>query len=97
MTSLALRYRDQKGRCFYCRCMMSFTQSCTHPEGRRITREHLIPRSQGGKGGANVVAACTRCNQARGNKPWLSFYCSPAITRLRYQAKHDRETVQEVA
>lgn len=92
MSGLALRYRDQKGRCLYCRRIMSFSQKCTHPEGRRITREHLIPRSKGGKGGANVVAACYRCNAARGDKPWLSFYCSPAVTHFRFEGR--RETIE---
>lgn len=97
MTGVALRFRDQKGRCFYCRRAMSFSQECTHPEGRRVTREHLIPRSKGGKGGANVVAACYRCNSQRGDKPWLSFYCSPAISRLRLEALHGAEQLQDVA
>lgn len=87
MPGLALRFRDQRGRCFYCRRLMSFTQAIDHPEGRRITREHLIPRSQGGKGGANIVAACHRCNMDRRDTSWLSFYCSPRISAIRCAAK----------
>ncbi|ALN79443.1 hypothetical protein LA76x_1285 [Lysobacter antibioticus] len=31
----------------------------------QATAEHLIARQDGGKHGANVVAACYHCNQAR--------------------------------
>lgn len=83
------RFRDQRGRCFYCRRHMSFTQSLRHKDGRRITREHLIPRCKGGKAGANVVAACLRCNGARGSSSWLDYYCSPAVTHARLMAASD--------
>jgi hypothetical protein len=73
MGDIALRFRDQKGRCFYCRRPMSLTQPFKPWEGPRATREHLVPRSQGGRGGANVVAACVRCNNRRGDQPWLPF------------------------
>jgi len=87
MIRVAVRFRDQRGRCFYCRRPMSLTQALAHPEGRRVTREHLIPRSMGGKGGGNVVLACVRCNGARGTTSWLAFYCSAAVSRERARAK----------
>lgn len=68
------RYERQRGRCFYCKRIMSLTQDIRHPEGLRATREHLNPRSLGGGGGGNIVAACLRCNQARGRRPWLQFW-----------------------
>ncbi|WP_374990953.1 HNH endonuclease [Hyphomicrobium sp. LHD-15] len=44
------------------------------PATTNVTREHLTPKSQGGKqGGANLVAACSRCNNARGTQPWWEF------------------------
>lgn len=87
MTGLVLRYRDQRGRCFYCRRTMSFTQRINHPDGLRITREHLIPKSKGGRGGANIVAARYRCNTDRRDTSWLSFYCSPRVSRMRALAR----------
>ena len=36
---------------------------------RQLTRDHIVPRSKGGKNTwSNVVAACKRCNHAKGNK-----------------------------
>lgn len=32
------------------------------------TREHLTPRSRGGRGQANVVRACLACNTQKGNR-----------------------------
>ena len=29
------------------------------------TRDHVIPRSRGGRGGANVVSACKSCNRSK--------------------------------
>lgn len=34
---------------------------------RMCTSEHLIKREHGGKGGANIVAACAICNHKRGD------------------------------
>lgn len=39
-----------------------------------MTREHIIPKSQGGGGlRLNTVGACTRCNHERGHKPLLHY------------------------
>ncbi len=35
-------------------------------EGARATREHLVRKVDGGKGGANLVMACHACNVRRG-------------------------------
>lgn len=61
------------GRCFYCDKGMSLPGSGM-PANTQVTREHLMPKSQGGReGGPNLVAACYRCNQARGTQPWWEF------------------------
>lgn len=61
------------GRCFYCDRGMSLPGS-GFPVRTNVTREHLTPKSHGGKqGGPNLVAACDRCNNARGTQPWWEF------------------------
>lgn len=70
------KFREQNGRCHYCREAM-----CNEPLAafakchgltrkqaklRRVTLEHVIARCDGGKSTrGNVVAACLRCNQSR--------------------------------
>ena len=59
LTNTSLFRRDQH-LCLY--CGKSF-------EERHLTRDHVIPLSKGGKDHwMNVVSACRRCNQFKGNK-----------------------------
>ena len=42
--------------------------------GKFMTMEHLIPKSQGGTlAEDNIVAACKACNKARGDKSIYEF------------------------
>lgn len=53
----------QHGRCYYCNREMTFKQD---PE-TMCTIDHVVPRAQGGVNHiSNYVAACIRCNNARG-------------------------------
>lgn len=64
-------FYKQKGLCFWCKSPMVLGSG----GDRQATREHLVPRSHGGKEFVkkagrhqrNIVAACQKCNQARGN------------------------------
>lgn len=61
----------RRTRCYWCNIRVSFTGGL---DDSRATREHLVPRSQGGGGGQNITVACARCNHARGcNKGWIPF------------------------
>lgn len=56
----------QAGRCFYCQLTMDFSLAQPHP--RAPTRDHLTPRSRGGKNTRdNVVLACYLCNHQKGD------------------------------
>jgi len=58
LTNPALFNRDN-GQCLYCGVVFEF---------RFLSRDHVHPRSRGGKDKwENVVAACKRCNQRKGN------------------------------
>lgn len=59
LTNTSLFRRDQH-LCLYCGKPF---------EERHLTRDHVIPLSKGGKDHwMNVVSACRRCNQFKGNK-----------------------------
>jgi hypothetical protein len=68
-------FHRQGGRCFYCDFPMWLTDrtgfaaahGLTLRQASRLqaTGEHLLAQRDGGRHGANVVAACHHCNQAR--------------------------------
>jgi len=58
LTNLALFSRDNY-QCMYCGLFFDYSQ---------LSRDHVHPRSRGGKGRwQNVIAACKRCNQRKGD------------------------------
>lgn len=62
-----------EGRCFYCDRTMTLPGS-GFPNETHVTREHLKPKSHGPPAyPGNLVAACNRCNNARGVMPWWVF------------------------
>ncbi len=55
-----LLFRRDRNICMYCGDQYS---------AERLTRDHILPRSRGGKEKwTNLVAACRRCNQRKGNR-----------------------------
>ena len=74
-------YLLQDGICFYCKQPMTL-----HPGSpsipTRVTVDHLVPLSQGGRRGyTNEVAACHGCNSKRGTRDWIAFYTEKAEER----------------
>lgn len=59
--------------CFWCGVEVDYEAVPDAPT--KATREHLIPASMGGGWGDNIVTACLRCNNARGNSlEWVLYY-----------------------
>jgi hypothetical protein len=56
-------------RCHYCKAKLYCAQCYPFPVPRAkpITRDHIIPKSKGGKGGANLTGSCFGCNQDKGD------------------------------
>lgn len=60
-----LRRTANKGRCAYCK--MPFNAANPHSPNYP-TKDHKVPKSRGGMSGAdNLVWACRRCNQEKGD------------------------------
>lgn len=73
------RFEQLRGRffgtCFYCDRPLLVPGEGPRKSPRMTTRDHLIPRSQGGnRNDDNIVAACYGCNQRRRDMPWLVFF-----------------------
>lgn len=63
-----------RGLCFYCRA----------PMGSKVTADHLIPKSKGGKSiKANIVAACWVCNKHKKNMSADEFFTSEKLKRIK--------------
>ena len=68
MTAPTLRqlFDQQDGRCWFCTDPMTYRARGHKPNG--ASKEHLLPKSLGGRGTkANLVAACRRCNALKAN------------------------------
>lgn len=72
-------HRRQGGLCFWCGRSIRghIREAKDHPEHSFSTVEHLIPRCRGGRNtNENIVSACRKCNNDRGNMPvamWLAL------------------------
>lgn len=56
-----------KGQCAYC--------GCTTRKGQRLTRDHVVPISHGGKTTQdNIVPACASCNSSKGAEDWRDWF-----------------------
>lgn len=47
---------------------------CHYCGGKATTRDHIVPRSKGGKNGnGNIVPACYQCNKRKGSMDYREF------------------------
>ncbi len=73
LTNQALFGRD-RNLCLYCASPFADAE---------LTRDHVVPRSRGGRDcWENVVAACRRCNHFKGNR--LPHECDMELVALPY-------------
>ena len=67
---LAIYLRDGLA-CAYCGLSVE--------DGAKLTLDHLLPHSLGGKNEAtNLVTCCLKCNSSRGNRDWREFAAAVA-------------------
>lgn len=70
-------FNEQCGLCCYCTRKMTLKLG----RGNTATKEHVLPRSYGGKDDFNLAAACFDCNQERGNMPLLIYLAQRKMGR----------------
>ncbi len=58
----SLLFKDN--RCHYCRTLLFSTTA---------TKDHKVPKCKGGKKKDNIVLACSRCNNLKGNMKYEIF------------------------
>lgn len=82
------RLLSRSKTCYFCGAGMT---------RRTVTREHLTPVSRGGKDSAdNVVAACRRCNSAKGDMTEAEFVAWVRRVAAHLEAK-DARAAEETA
>lgn len=79
----------QRGRCYLCGLEWFARPSKTTQRLR--TRDHVFPRSAGGKGDANILLAHDGCNQAKGDR-WPRP-CEVIYLAAMYAAPLNRQMV----
>jgi len=55
----------ERSACFYCH--EPFAEGVPKDHPRAKTKDHVIPRSRGGRGVENMVYACFECNNLKSN------------------------------
>lgn len=68
--------KRQDKRCYWCSVEMVRSRSSNNGrlEPTNMTGDHIVPRALGGRTiESNIVAACYRCNQERGARPWRAL------------------------
>jgi 5-methylcytosine-specific restriction endonuclease McrA len=69
----------RKTHCFYCSVRLINTKSLK-PNANRLTKDHIIPSSYGGKSKKiNFVYCCKKCNKRKSN--YSIFYYKEYLTR----------------
>lgn len=92
MPKLATLHQAQNGRCFYCSGPMYLPNDSRCSFERRVTRDHRVPLSKGGRGGPNIVGACYQCNSKKGNldeDEWMAAqpaWLREGVAEIRAQA-----------
>ena len=68
--TIGFYFREQGGLCKYCKRIMVLGGRAD----TEATKDHVIPRADGGgRIKNNIVAACRRCNLAKGDMPLEEF------------------------
>lgn len=68
-------WRRHRGQCHYCSIELVPACEANQNEPRKATLDHIQPRANGGADHLrNIVLACQRCNQLKGEMPYYDFW-----------------------
>ncbi len=67
--------------CYYCELPFNFTTV--------KTKDHIIPKSKGGKSAGNIIAACKHCNGQKGSLTLDEFFNKMLNRRTKKGNQHD--------
>ena len=78
MKDIKVLFAEQNGKCYYCKCDTVLPGPMLHrnkPSKNMATREHLIPKSEGGTNSPiNLKMSCYECNSNRGAMNSTKWY-----------------------
>lgn len=70
----ASRQRKAEGQTGAAASLMQGAKRCWYcGRSEQLTRDHVIPKAQGGQGGKNIMPACFECNQRKGNRDLIRY------------------------
>lgn len=107
MPALATLHEKQNGRCYYCERLMLPLDNGEPFHPLRVTRDHRVPKSKGGKGGPNIVGACYECNHRKGDRfehefrvdaGWLAqnpVWLRREVADIRSRARRSEKAVEK--
>lgn len=80
-----------RGQCAYC--------GATMRKGQRLTKDHLVPISQGGRTTQdNIIPACASCNSSKGASDWRDwFMAQPFFSQDRMNRIFEWRTILRAA
>jgi len=93
MPTLHATWKRADGKCYYCKKETTIkTANNKKMRHDHATKEHLIPKSQGGSNRVpNIKLACHQCNTMRDDMcaiEWMTIVNSPSKLKAFYRVRH---------
>jgi 5-methylcytosine-specific restriction endonuclease McrA len=77
--------------CWFCGCILLKGRGSKGPFG--FTKDHVVPRSKGGRGELNKVPACRWCNSHKANRSLEDFRKQTGVSQFFGEVNGDSRSV----
>ena len=99
--SVNILYKKQNGICYFCGCQAHLkTANQKKMRARTASREHLIPKAQGGSNRqVNLRMSCFKCNQDRDTMhaiEWMRIVRNPKKLDAFYRARSLKKKLAKI-